>query len=190
MTKSNKKISENSEQALDFLREYNRGYVKKLSELERQHEENEIDVVCVLEAIQVLEACYLSNRGVLEIKEGSPVSWVYELLASVIKSKVEKIHDKGLVGTLVECLCIMGSSRIQAIRATAEWLNASETTIRNAHIFYRKHSLCSDPKDIISAYAEELAYAIEHIEKSFPDNYSKASIAFQALQIEINKTQD
>ena len=191
MKEGSKKSLETDEQVLGFLRKINRGYVEKLSELERQHEENEIDdVVCVLEAIQLLEACYLGNKAILEIKEGSPVSWVYELLADVIKCKVERIRDKELVGAFVECLCLMGSSRIQAIKATAEWLRVSETTVRNTHIFFRKHSLEFDPRSIVSGYAEDIVYAIEHIDKSFPDDYSKASEAFQALLIEIGKVQD
>jgi len=165
--------------------------ITKLSDLRDKLDAGDIDkIVCLLRAVEVLESSFLVTKMYLQKDTEHNYSWVYELLEDIVQSKLNILLDREIIGGFVEALYLLGSSKLQALQATSEWLIMSETKVRNANVFFRKHYNQPTVENIIHYLSKELRVLLKTNTKPFPKNYIKAEKAYELFLNEIKKFEE
>lgn len=116
------------------------------------------------------------------IEQNNPKhAWLYEALNSALGSKVKTRNEKFNIGIFVECLIEHGSSRLQAVKATAQWLGISESKARQANEFSRQETVTrtTATKEVKLFCASQV---MSGLSKDFPTDYPKAFQAYSAFK--------
>ena len=119
--------------------------------------------------------CVSTICATYSILTGLDLEWLKDEIAQKYSNtnKVEK--EKSLHGRLVAELVQKGSSKKQAIDAISDWLNLSNTNIRNAYYDY-----CKTPDANEGPLISLLEFVLDICkhQKEFPINHPKAAEAF------------
>jgi len=106
--------------------------------------------------------------------------FLYDLLFPLLKTEGELYE----IGKFLHGLILFGSSRNDAIEAVAYWLGKSPKTIKDAHVLFRDSEWAKGLEkhnNFIEIEGSRIILYLDEIDKPFPENYAKASPAYNKL---------